>query len=329
MKTTIAMIFIALFAVGCSNTSSQTPVESALDHVDTEEEAEVAEESEASDEEILRLADGYNGHETLHASFTNLELSDDAAGEEQALTSDDETDEGQDLIESDLDESVSRLVGESWADETNGRVYTAVKDLGNFGDRDIVPLAHYRNGARNVVIFWPALTSDGALAGSAVYGMCVEEQGDGSFESCSQPWRVNEVTASSSALAGAMGGTGYELVSSQTGGALDQVGSRIVELGNTFVQAVSEGEREVAFQAAQEFMQLLPVEDRAFDNTLAQLLVTAARDGRDFQLVKTETGDLLAAISFRMQGNYHEVTAMHLTAQQVSGSNEWRVVDFW
>ncbi len=68
----------------------------------------------------------------------------------------------------------------------------------------------------------------------------------------------------------------------------------------------------------------------AFDNSVVQLLVSAARIEKEFLYMKTEVGDLLASITLKVSSDLYGVAPIQLTAEQVSdGSDEWRIVDYW
>jgi hypothetical protein len=320
MKSLASLMIIGFLAVGCSS-SSQTQPESALDHVESQD----AEESSGESEEY-RHDVGLYERDTSHDSQASVD-SDEAIDD----TLDVEGDEIVDVeTEAAIQEAFDDLIGSSWSEEDNERVYGAVKELGGFEDYSVIPLAHFRRGARSVVIAWPALTPTGDLGGTAVYGVCVEERGDGSYHSCGQRWLVNEINASTHALESTLGGSDYEVVSNQASASLDSIGDRLTTLGNSFVTAASEGDGEDMFGTAQEFLQMLPVEDVAFDNSVVQMLVNAARAEKEFLHIKTETGDLLATITMEVRFNRTATNVMSLTAQRDSlGSSDWTVVDSW
>lgn len=325
MKSLASLILIGFLAVGCSS-STQTEAQTALDHSETSDATE--DSIDANQEE----SEEYRQDASLYESSPDDDSQRFEASEEVAQTAPSaETDDVQDVSSNVESQGIlDDLIGSSWSQEENERVYGAVKELGGFGDLAVIPLAHFSRGARSVVIAWPALRASGELAGSTVYGFCVEDQNDGSFASCGQPWVVNEVTSSTFALERALGGSDYEVVSNQTSASLDNIGVRLTELGNTFVEAASEGDGEVQFRTAQEFLQMLPVEDVAFDNSLVALLVAAARGNKVFHNIKTETGDLFANITMEVRLNRTATNVMSLTAQHdESSSNRWRVVDYW
>lgn len=325
MKSLASLILIGFFAVGCSS-STQTQAQSALDHDEASGALESSTEAGQDESEEYR-DDGALYERALDDDSQVSSVSEEAIEPTTSSVSEDTEDVSSAV---DTEEILDDLIGSSWDEEANERVYAAVKELGGFGDLAVIPLAHFSRGARSVVIAWPVLSASGDLSGSTVYGVCVEEQSDGSFDSCGERWLVNEVTASTFALERALGGSDYEVVSGQTSASLDGIGVRLTELGNTFVDAASEGDSVVLFRTAQEFMQMLPVDDVAFDNSVVALLVTAARGSKVFHYIKTEEGDLFADVTMEVRFNRTVTDVMSLTAQHdESSSNRWRVVDYW
>lgn len=310
MKKTTLLFLFSFAAVGCSNTARQSSPETALDHVTVAEESELTEYHSREQSEVS---------ETMVSSVTSPSESETGSGTQSA---------SQGTLQLADAATAEGLIGDSWSSAENERVYLAARELGGFSEDEVVPMAHFRRGNRNVVVFWPALSATGELTSSAVYGVCVEAYEDGSFDSCGPMWNIVEVTSAAAELESALGGSDYEVVDEQSTAELAQLGDQLVEHGNDFVRAAASGDRDSLFRSAQEFVRMLPVEDVAFDNTIAYLLVNAARSGKAFRSMKTETGDLLASITFNVSENVQGAEAYNLIAQQSQG-DQWRIVDYW
>jgi hypothetical protein len=209
------------------------------------------------------------------------------------------------------------------------QVYAAVERLPGLDTWTVVPFAHFRRDLRHVVVAWPAMNSSGEVRDATVVGICLEESQSGDLEQCGSRWVINDPSRARAALVEALGGTDYDVVSAQVGTGLDDLGPRLSQLGTSFASAVDDGRRAEAQRAATEFAQMLPAEQIAFDNELAQLLWAAARyDGR-LEHVSTDRGDRLATLTFDVNRGWARVQTIRVIAQALDDDpSRWVVVDY-
>jgi hypothetical protein len=212
---------------------------------------------------------------------------------------------------------------------TSEQVYAAAASLEGLSGWTVVPFAHFTRERRHVVVVWPALNSSGRTVDAMVVGVCLEEAGDGALEQCGSRWVVSDSAAAEAALVNALGGADYEIVSEQQSAALADLGPRLAGLGNQFVGAANRGDRRAASDAATAFAQMLPAEQTAFDNDLAQLLWAGAQYNGRLEHVRTERSGSTATLTFSVRRSIITLQTVRVTARQVSaGSSEWVVVDY-
>ena len=321
MKLTYSLILIALFAVGCNR--NQSTVASAADAVESADERDP----------LDMMADYPDGAEDS-ADETVAETTDDpteAATDELAdETTDRTTETAETEPEPEPEPEIAEPIEPSWADQPAQSLAAAVKDIGGFGDRAVVPLAHFRSGPRDVVIAWPVYNSAGELSPTA-YGVCVELLDDDSYTNCGDTWIVSETTSATDPLERALGTSDFEVLDEESTFSLDTLAERLPRLGNSFVNAATLGDSEALFEAARAFVQTIPVVDRTFNTSVPELLVSAARGGRVFRHVKTEVGELHASITFKVREDLTDMTTFDLTAARAdtTSSNEWNIIDYW
>lgn len=212
---------------------------------------------------------------------------------------------------------------------TTEQIYLEASELPGLSNWTVVPFAHFRRGLTHVVVAWPALNSSGETVDATVVGICLQESTDGMVEQCGRRWVVNNRAASTEALESALGGSDYELVSQQEGAPLNDLGPRLSQLASQFVSANSRGDREGARRAALGFVQMLPAEQIAFDNQLAQLLWAAASyDGRLQHDGTTQSGST-ATLTFDVRRGLFRVQTIQVTAEPSETSpGQWVVVSY-
>lgn len=366
MRTSITLLFVTLFFVGCSSRAIQTEVQAPHEHrpVNTirpgngignslvvpepfdglgEETRRASLPSTATTpstndwldtaEPFAPLSDGRSAESSSSAApeqVLGLEMS---SSEERASTT---TDDGN------LPATTLSTDGPSWSDiastpepaepvtqVTTEQVYAAASELPGLDTWTVVPLAHFRRGLRHVVVAWPALRSTGEAVDATVVGICLEETGGGGLEQCGSRWVITDRAAATTALEQALGGSDYEVVSRQTSSPLDDLGPRLAQLGNDFASAADRGDTEAARRAATTFAQLLPVDAVAFDNELAQLLWMAARYDGQLEHVSTERDGQFATLTFDANRGWIRVRTIRVIAQPVNGDmSRWVVVDY-
>lgn len=324
MKLAYTLILIALFAVGCNR--NQTEVASAADAAsETESACDPLDMECVTDGETV-LADT----ETTDIANETTDESDstDRTADELDGTTDVAETETEPEPEPEPEPEIEEPLAPSWANQPAERLAAAVKDIGLFGDRAVVPLAHFRNGARDVVIAWPIHDGSGQLS-STVYGVCVELLEDDSYTNCGDTWIVNEATSATRPLERALGTAEFEILTEQSSIELDTLSERIVEHGNSFVNAAGQNDTDALFEAARAFAGLIPVVDRTFNNSVASLLVAAAENNRVFWHVKTEVGDEHASITFKVRQVRTDMATFDLTAARADSRNQWNVIDYW
>jgi hypothetical protein len=193
----------------------------------------------------------------------------------------------------------------------------------------VVPMAHFRRGERHAVIAWPALDAAGRTSDATVVGICLEPNAAGVLEECGRRWVVRAPSESAAALARALGGADYEVVTRPEGAPLDELGPRLAELGSAFAEAVSRGDRFAAQRAGAAFVSMLPVERVAFDNDVATLLYMAARHDGRLQHVATERQGEVATLVFRARRGFLTVQTIEATARPVRGNGDlWVLADY-
>lgn len=212
---------------------------------------------------------------------------------------------------------------------TTEQVYLAAGALPGLSTWTVVPLAHFRRGLRHVVVAWPAMNASGETVDATVVGICLEEGLDGDLAQCGSRWVVNDRASATTALVQALGGADYEVVSRQSSAPLDALGPSLAELGNDFVDAVDRGDSTTARRLAVTFAQMLPVEQVAFDNDLAQLLWMAAEYGGRLEHVSTERSGQVATLTFDVSRGWFRVRTIRVSARTVnSDPTQWVVVDY-
>ena len=211
---------------------------------------------------------------------------------------------------------------------TTEQVYQAAAELRGLDTWEVIPFAHFRRGLRHVVIAWPAVNSSGEVVDATVVGACLEESADGSnLEQCGQRWVVRDRSDAAAALEEALGGSDYEVVSVQSSATLSQLGPQLERLGNEFVSAIDDDNFSEARRKAQAFAAMLPAEEIAFDNSLAQLLWMAARYNGRIEHVSTENHGSTATLTFDVSRGFMRVRTIQVIAQQTN-SGQWIAVEY-
>ena len=212
---------------------------------------------------------------------------------------------------------------------TTAEVLRAVGSLRGLSSWTVIPFAHFRRGDRHAVVAWPAINSAGELVDATVVGICLEETEDGGLEECGRRWVVREQASSRAAMVEALGGTDYQVVGRSSGMALDDLGPRLANLGTRFSDAISNGNRSGASQAAVAATRLLPLNRVAYENGVARLLWAAARHEGRLDHVSTVRNGNSATLTFHVRRGIFRLQTITATAQPISGNTDrWIIVSY-
>lgn len=214
------------------------------------------------------------------------------------------------------------------APATNSEVIQVVRGLQGLSTWTVIPFAHFRRGARHVVVAWPAINSSGQLVDATVVGICLEATDAGLVEH-GRRWVVRDSAASQAALVQALGGSDYEVVGRDAGIPLASLGPRLGELGSAFSNAIEQGDRDGASRAAAAFTVMLPVERVALENGVAQLLWTAANHNGRLQHVDTLRQGDQAILTFHVMRGRRRFRTIRAQAQRVAGQTDrWIIASY-
>lgn len=369
MKRSYLMLFVAFFFVGCSGAASQVEVQTPHEHqpanslrpgngvgnslVLPEVYQGLGEDTRRASLPTSTESTGttdWIANATPFSSSSSVDgaLQDSSVSTGQALGLDIASDDPTESSTVDLPAAPAAVIepsSPSWSEIastpepvvppaptsqlTSEQVFRAAEALPGLSSWTVVPFAHFRRELQHVVVAWPAMNSAGEVVDATVVGICLEESENGDLEQCGSRWVINDQATARAALLRALGGTDYEVVTGQVGTPLDDLGPRLSQLGTTFASAAADGDRDEAQRAAAAFAQMLPAEQIAFDNELAQLLWAAAHyDGR-LDHVSTERGDRLATLNFDVNRGWARVQTIRVLAQAVEGDpSRWVVVDY-
>ncbi len=340
MKRFSSLVIVSLFVLGCSQ-SAQTQLETAHHHSPTNSMLHGNGHGNAIvlPEPFLGLE--HEGSRSTIASSSDVESSpapdwsdalpfdsipDGTSGAQWETTSGATAEQ---ILGLEASSSPSSSPSEPTSQLTTAQVYREAGELPGLSSWTVVPFAHFRRGLTHVVVAWPALNSSGQTVDATVVGICLRESTDGSVEQCGRRWVVNERVASRAALEDALGGADYELVSQQSGAPLNELGPQLSQFGSEFVSAISRGDRTGARRIALGFVQMLPAEQIAFDNQLAQLLwVAASYDGR-LEHVSTTQNNTMATLTFNVRRGWLRVRTIQVTARPAAANpGQWVVVSY-
>jgi hypothetical protein len=193
----------------------------------------------------------------------------------------------------------------------------------------LIPLGDFRQGNRRVMVIWPAINSAGQLVDATVVAVPLQRSGAGQLEETGRRWVVRDGENSRAALRRFFGSNEYQLVTRQTGVALDELGPGLVSESQAFTVAVAAGQRQRAQRAAVAFSRLLPLERTAYEPNVARLLWMAATHQGHLEHLGTEQDGNEAEVRLRVARGRVSVRSVTAQARPVDGQTDrWVIVSY-